>query len=341
MLSKNKLVLEIIINKTVVTIRMGAVSIEELRDNLLEIVVENFDYFRKNPSHLAWAMMNYEHLSKVSYIVLKDEAKTPKEGVEGLEKKLSKDDFALLTDAYSAVLPDPHFSDANIMLPLDSKPNKTFNEWVELLTDEKYRYSDLYPTKKHVKNNLLCVIGTGYDWNKEGFITELGPMGTDMVIFAGYLGAEEKVAKEVRDKIVSIRRHPDINLNNLVERWFQAEIALSYVDNGWHRASEARRIVNELNEKCAELSEEVGKKLKTEIARTFFEMEQKNAFRERKIRTYYPLCEYSNLVTMPDNAHQSYVNAGIEVAKEILANKKEPYESREYARAFLDKWAKK
>lgn len=55
---------------------------------------------------------------------------------------------------------------------------------------------------------------------------------------------------------------------------------------------------------------------------------------------YSDLSDHSNLVTMPDNAHSSYVEAGIRVSDIILSDEKGSRTSKKYARQFLEKWQK-
>ncbi len=50
------------------------------------------------------------------------------------------------------------------------KVNKTFDEWVDVLTDTRYSYK--YENRKDVANDLMCVIGVGYKLNKNGFIIQ-------------------------------------------------------------------------------------------------------------------------------------------------------------------------
>ena len=59
------------------------------------------------------------------------------------------------------------------------KKNKTFDEWVNLLTDKNYQYQSIYPNKKSVANHLLCVIGNGYDWNNQGYLELRSEATTD------------------------------------------------------------------------------------------------------------------------------------------------------------------
>lgn len=59
---------------------------------------------------------------------------------------------------------------------------------------------------------------------------------------------------------------------------------------------------------------------------------------ESKSPKHYPLSTYSLMMKMPENAHHSYVEAGIEIAQEILNDPNERKSSYELARIFLDKW---
>jgi hypothetical protein len=50
------------------------------------------------------------------------------------------------------------------------KPNKTFDDWVEIKTHKEYKYNDLYSSRMKVADHLLCTLGNGYDWNKQGYL---------------------------------------------------------------------------------------------------------------------------------------------------------------------------
>ena len=53
--------------------RVIEMDIEEkckgLRNGVLEIIVDNCDYFRENKSHLAWALMNFDLIHRASRLV--------------------------------------------------------------------------------------------------------------------------------------------------------------------------------------------------------------------------------------------------------------------------------
>ena len=44
------------------------------------------------------------------------------------------------------------------------KPNKTFDEWVEIKLHPEYKYEGLYPDRKSIIDFMLFVIGTGYGY---------------------------------------------------------------------------------------------------------------------------------------------------------------------------------
>jgi len=100
-------------------------------------------------------------------------------------------------------------------------------------------------------------------------------------------------------------------------------------DKGW--GSIRYFVLDEQRELDESLTELTGKKL-----------------RKKEKRLYYPPSEYSPLVTMPENAHPSYVKAGIRIAKEILKMTKNDISQKnlvktymagkKHASQFLKKW---
>lgn len=197
------------------------VNVEKMRDKVLDIVTENFEYFKENPKHLAWAMMNYELLHRVGRRYFDDCQDNPKYPVIELGEKIDKDprysnaskikNSDLIYDAWAVTVSNnDEFPDINPELPLEAKPNKTMEEWISLFTDKKYEYNNMFPDAWSVKNYLLCVIGTGYGWNENGFLTKTGPSGVDEVIFAGYTRAEDEIRKDIKGQINKLYSNPVI-----------------------------------------------------------------------------------------------------------------------------------
>ncbi|MBT3984776.1 hypothetical protein HOD38_02095 [archaeon] len=149
---------------------------------ILQVVTDNITYFRENPSHLAWTMMHYRGL-EVSLDV---------DGrFHDLDLGLSQDDNDLLISAYSVCINrDGGFRDVNLDIPLEAKLNKTFPDWISVLTNDQYKYRSLYPTEEFTEDYILCSGGNGLEWNSDGFIHEPGPFGFDRILFAGFTQAE-------------------------------------------------------------------------------------------------------------------------------------------------------
>lgn len=492
-----------------------------LRDGVVDVVVKNFGYFRKNPRHLAWAMMQFELIHRISRRFLDACHDNPKDVVVEAGEKLKKaKDADLLYDAWAVTVanedafPDPGRGEPGLGL---AKPNKTLEDWIAIKTDSRYEYRSLYPDAWSVKNYLLCVIGTGYGWNRAGFIAEVAPGDTDKSIFAGYTTAEQEVRADLRDEIAALRDAPLIRKHipgymkavevnwgtNSVEkrivnrswrvdaqvteaglarseaakvreayryvayldellssagRWTPAEWEEARKSNVWmyrgvafdvgevtldsrhsaygmeegfatelrdsgqgadyrrdttwrsERRSKWREFVHRIDDENAPDVEQArttimrsvlsglksapGGDVPTEAdeaaARAVLALHKPNLaeyaplleraeagdpeamraldrvsgvpgpgwdsiaafvdskkrqdemFRPSKggdgARAHYPLSQYSLLVTMPKNAHESYVRCGIEIAREILANPNDSAESKRYAERFLAKW---
>jgi hypothetical protein len=478
---------------------------EKARDSILDIVVKNFDYFRDNPKHLAWAMMKWSlvhYASRIAYSACED---NPKYSVlDAGELLKSEEDSNLLYDAWGvSVSNDIEFPDSAREPNSEklTKPNKTLDEWIDIKTSPQYKYSSLYPDERSVIDTLLCVIGTGLGWNKDGFITETGPSDVDENIFAGYSLAEPEIRKDIRAAInkflnsKTLKGPCDDYMRKVEINWGDNKVEKTILNNSWKvmqdledrpelisQAEEAYRFVAylsvlvetaskwndkqwaearknsiweykgykfdvsqvqpdfiystytlehevrmlakkdivdgdlrigkryfsprgiawsnfvyktndhpESNKARAILMKRIGKNKpsKKEIDRAtkllrkhqpnynkygdiyakahdgdkeaadildkavgipnpgwdtikfIVEHEQRERkpleeLREKQ-KTYYPICEYSNMIRMPDNAHQSYVSAAIKVAQEIVDNKDERPSSRKYARKFLKK----
>ncbi|MDO8556065.1 MAG: hypothetical protein Q7R96_02735 [Nanoarchaeota archaeon] len=319
-------------------------SIEKLQGKIIDTVKTSFDYFREHPQHLAWAMMHYELLHRVGRITFQACGENPKDLILDTAAALGQGDGNLLYDAWAVTVSNYHeFPDANPNLPLEAKVNKTLDEWIALKTDERYRYHDLYPNAERVKDFLLCVIGNGMGWNKDGFLTHQGPSNVDEALFAGYTRCEEKVESSIRERILAIRNHYLISgpvLRHLNEVQENARRIYAGEDDGQvfrgnplsrkERAKEFEETKRRIDELLTKLAAREKKDL-GEILGHF------EAPKPKKRKTHYPICNYSALVTMPENAHPSYVQAGIEIAHEILENPDEPDHVKPYAADFLRK----
>jgi hypothetical protein len=184
--------------------------LEEYYVSILNIIVENWDYFKSRPKRLAWAMMHYQ----IAYLAgcylgntedfVGFQPGNPKYPILYRESFFdNQEEFDLLYDAWVATISnDPEFLDAQI--DLEYKENKTVDEWVELFTDPQYRYNSLFPTKDSSIDYLLGTIGSGLFWNNDGFITSLkGP-------FQGYTKMGDYIRKDLHDKITAISYNKEL-----------------------------------------------------------------------------------------------------------------------------------
>lgn len=181
---------------------------EKLTNRILEVVTNDWDYFKENPKHLAWAMMNF---SLVHYAGRRIDScsENPKDLVLNAGEKLSEEDSDLLYDAWGVTVSNQReFPDANPELPLESKSNKTLDEWIELCTDRNYEFRSIFPDAHSVESHLICCYGTGMGWNKDGFITHTGPSDVDESIFANYTRAEDEIRSDLKKQILKIRSNP-------------------------------------------------------------------------------------------------------------------------------------
>jgi len=303
-------------------------TVGDLGSRILDVVVGNFDYFRERPSHLAWAMMNYELIHRVG-----DDSPSPKDAILEVAEGLSEQDGNLLYDAWNVTVSNGcEFPDANPNIPLESKRNRTMDEWTELFTNPLYRFKSLFPDEFAVKDNLLCTIRTGHNWNVDGFIANVGPSGVDNDLFAGYTRSEDSIDSGIRGKILEVRLDQRVrekaDAYSVAKRIYSGEDWLEAVN------PKAKAEREKLEALLAKLPEDVRSELDIDKFRT-----NKTTASEPKERKHYPLSEYSNLVRMPANAHQSYVTAGIEIASNIVANPNERQESQRFAREFLEQRA--
>lgn len=197
---------------------------------ILDIVIKNWDYFKANTVHLAWAMMQYELCHRACNLAGPSEygcMDNPKYPVLDRGEELSTEDANLFYDAWATTVSnDYHFPDVNHGLPLEAKKNKTVQDWVDLLMDPNYRYTDQYPTEEKVIDWLFCVYGAGHGWNKDGFIDNTGPSGVGEANFAGYTTAEDDIREDLFQEIIALSRKEEI-LSKVMLIWSEHLIRAS------------------------------------------------------------------------------------------------------------------
>ena len=225
--------------------------------------------------------------------------------------------------------------------------NKTFDDWVEIKLDPTYRYKSLYPNRKSVASNLLCTIGTGYGMNKDGFIIEeAGGADQDKAIYGDWQNA--KFDPEIAAVVNRILAMPEVKetLNaahkyiddiHKKEKQKQAE-----KDKGWK--DKIKSLINKDNPDLDEDDDldEIIRKLTAKLGPT--KSTQENP--QEKYSKYYPISSSSTIFLIGNkeaqkregirSIDQSYIDASIEVCKDIMAHKDiEEKENVKFAQEFL------
>jgi hypothetical protein len=204
------------------------------------------------------------------------------------------------------------------------KPNKTFDEWVEILTDPNYGYSHMYPDRRSVADHLLCVIGNGYGFKNGFIIEEAGGADQDSTDYGDWHNAKFRddiqliVDTIIADsEVEKVLRHADVKRDE----------------------HEAEKLAKEIKAFGMPYKEFV----KSDKYEKFFSSE-KTKFE------YYPICSYSKIKMINKNSDPSYIKAGIEICEDILANppeygkdynqyqKEQCDEQVKFAKSFLKKF---
>ena len=307
---------------------------------LVDYVVKNFDYFRQNPSHLAWAMMWYEAIGR-TWRINHDDYTNPKDYLLKMEDKINKADADLLYDAWGITVSNYQLFQDDPE-GLGSKPDKTVDEWIQYKTSLEYPFHDLYYNKYRVIDDLLNTVGNSMSWNKNGFVTKTGPSGIDESVYAGYTRCEDKIKPNIHQNVLRyvdmLSARPDIGRQVY-------EYTAKAIENNVliHNGKDFFEVVDpETTKKRNDELSKLVDYLKTKNCMFDSEEEVKN--KEEKI-TWYPFCKnYSLLCKMPDNAHESYKKAGIEICETLLnghatiRGSSNPVEQKKLAREFLAKW---
>jgi len=319
---------------------------DQLWKDLLAVSVKHMEYLLKNPKKLAYIYWKYDRLlNSCRYIGQGGE--NPKYPISDIEEeaveKYGKEIEGIIYDAWGFSVSNEGFpfddNDVtdervtNKVYYLQSKPHKTLDEWIELMTHKEYK--SLFGTPWKVKDYLLCTIGTGYGWDKKGFIREEGASDeTDTSMFSNALfeGRPDGELKKDLDVIFESEDYKKLMA-------FKKEHVVRYRQ----RDETAKKTSGKIHDYLKKLKNRILKKIakgeKVDDA-TKELLDIISSKEEEKQREHYPICDYSLMVKMPTNAHESYIKAAIEIAHEIIVNPKERAESRKEAQKVLKKWDK-
>jgi len=238
------------------------------------------------------------------------------------------------------------------------KSNKTFDEWVAIMTDDRYKYKSLFPDRRSVANYLLCVFGTGFGYNtKTGMIIkEASGADQDEDVYGDWENAKFSPAiQKVVDKVMAV---PEVKL--AVD--CQSAEALK-----WKQLRDAEE--RERNEKfyktflpaVNEVLKSKGKEEVTldsprflKILDNYMDMMMQDAFgnkkdkgkpkSERKFKYYGVHDGYSIITKLDENTHPSYIQAALEICEDMLNDVDElsadnnNKQNLEFAQNFVKKW---
>lgn len=179
------------------------------------------------------------------------------------------------------------------------KPNKTFDEWVEIMTNKEYPYRRMFPNRASVADHLLCVIGNGYGFKNGYVIAEASGADQDTTDYGDWMNAKFRDdIQEIVDKIMAdpevekVLRHVDVAKAEYREKELEKE-----------RKAWGGMTYEEFRDS-------------DEYKKIFGERDKKEGPKE-----YYPISEnYSIITKIDENSHPSYIQAGIEICEHIVAN---------------------
>lgn len=175
------------------------------------------------------------------------------------------------------------------------KSNKTFDEWVEILTNPEYRYSSIYPDRRSVADHLLCAIGNGYGFKNGFIIIEASVADQDTTDYSDWKNA--KFREDIQEVVDSIATDPEV------------ETVLRHVDVK-KAEYEAKNLADEI--KCWGMSYKDVQK--TDKFKLLISSGKGEKFE------YYPICEFSKITMINHSSHPSYIAEGVEICEYIIAN---------------------
>ena len=228
------------------------------------------------------------------------------------------------------------------------KVNKTFDEWVEILTDKNYRYSSIYPDRRSVADHLLCVIGNGYGINKDGFVyAEASGADQDQALYGDWENSQ--LVPEIRKVIDDIIVIPEFRLT--IDTYYQFVMEIKEKKKSEERERnrtfyEVLKLNDLYDESEGDLRwDEIHRRMGILFKKSGIDREEKSEY-----NPYYPICDYSIIWIIGSQkerekhgikeVHQSYINACIEICEEIILNKEAEDKERKGNVTFAKKFLK-
>jgi hypothetical protein len=227
------------------------------------------------------------------------------------------------------------------------KINKTFEDWVEIKLDPTYKYKSLYPDRRSVASHLLCTIGNGYGWNKEGYIIEeASGADQDKSLYGDWRNA--KFSPEIEPVVEKILSMPEVKET--------LDTAYEHINGAKRKRKEEEN--NRWKDIFKTIAKEGGKESPAEFTDEELDKLIKDLYTKRtgkslepskpKYNQYYPISSSSDIYAILDKEtrdrqgikeiHKSYVDAAVEICKDILEHESEERkENVKFAKKLLTK----
>lgn len=317
-------------------------EVHNLPYKIISVVQDNIRYLLENPKQLAWCLLCYDlmHLAvrKSTSIYTNNPKYIFTDNPEKDWPGLNENELDLLYEAWGVTVSNDIPRDR--CGKLAPKPNMTLDEWVTLKSDPDYIYNSCR-NKNQIADCILCNAGSGMDWNKDGYIVE-GHDGFDESIFYGYSQAENEVPLKIRRKIKRICNDRRIRLwfenlyqsavefnqlTNIQKNKVTTYLLLSRNRELFKRPGYLLKIIRDAKNNIFQenILDELNKINKI-FEKNRKEFEESPAPKSEKIiameegRLLYPFSEKSSPIgNIPDNAHSSYIEAAIVIAKRVLS----------------------
>jgi hypothetical protein len=218
------------------------------------------------------------------------------------------------------------------------KPNKTFDEWVEALTDKQCKHNSIYSNRKAVANHLLCVIGNGYMLNNGFVVQKAGGADQDRDLYGFWENAV--FPPKIQKRLEKLLKQPIVEETLDASRvYIQNEKKKRHANDSDHLEvlryiliKEGLATEEDMNILTVDELDEMLDALLDNISKEKVKKGMKKAFR------YYGISSCSIITQYDKNTHPSYVEAGREICQEILKNRELYLEDRAENIIFAEKY---
>lgn len=341
--------------------------------NILSVVKKEKKYFTKNPRHLAWLMHQYDEIHSASkYNGTNNMCHNPKYPIQGLMSSMGEESeySHLVYDAWAACGSD--YGELTTYTEAELKLNKTPEDYYITLALEHLEYYQRRNTSHQADCHLFCNIGWGLDWNKDGYIANIAPYGTDETIFYNFQHCAGQIDPKIKKQLPHLKNS---FLNKSIKLMIKKRNAKKDEDRSpmlqkminetkqtfieFITKKEPKQTANKLNklsfdeledlfestkEKYLSSAEKAARTKEQEKRKKAKEKYEKSAAGKKeklKESTYSEIQDLGNLMTMPKNAHESYIKCGLKIAARVLTNPHETAINKKQAKKFVKKWDKK